>query len=58
MKTPAEHAKIIRSTLRKVESATRAHHKALQEALEDHGTACGLTEGEVTTLGGGTPKHV
>lgn len=54
--TPSEHAKNIRSTLRKLEAATRAHHKALQDALEEHGAAVGLNPGEVTALGGGTPK--
>lgn len=53
MPTLPEHAARIRQTLREVERATRRHHKALQDALEEHGP--GLL-GDITVFGGGTPK--
>jgi hypothetical protein len=53
MPTPREHARHIRSTLRGVERALRLHHKALQDALEEHGPAI---VGDITVFGGGTPK--
>lgn len=53
MPTPHEHAARIRQTLRNAERAMRLHHKALQDALEEHGPAL---LGDITVFGGGTPK--
>lgn len=48
-----EHAARIRDTLRKVEQATRRHHRALQDLLEEHGPQ---HLGDITAFGGGTDK--
>jgi hypothetical protein len=51
--TIAEHVANIHDTLKKLERATRRHHKALQDALEEHGPAL---IGDITPFGGGTNK--
>ena len=63
--TITDHVANIQKTLKAMEMAqkkanvaTRKHHAALQAALEEHGSAIGLTPSEITTYGGGTPKHV
>lgn len=53
--TLAEHARNVRTTLREMERATRRHHKALQDMLEECGPDL-LGGDEVVALGGGTPK--
>lgn len=43
--------------VKKQDTAMRKLHAALQAGLEEHGPGClGLTPGEITTYGGGTPK--
>lgn len=49
----SDHLARIRDTLRDIERATRRHHKALQDALEEHGPDL---VGDITVFGGGTPK--
>lgn len=54
--TAKEHATAVRATLRDLERATAKHHRALQAALEELGPGAGIAPGDVTALGGGTPK--
>ena len=53
-----EHVTKVHATLKKVEAAQRAHHRALQAMLEECGPGCGLSDGQIVANGGGTPKTV
>lgn len=46
----------IKHHLHAVERHTKLLHKSLADGLAEHGPAVGLDAGQITALGGGTPK--
>lgn len=63
MPTPYEHAENIRAKLIAAEEAHPGSfalmqlHFAMQQGLEEHGESLlGMTQSQLTALGGGTPK--